>query len=655
MLLAVFWSLAPDLALGEEPILMPGKKTLYQKVITHPGAARYSTPGGQSQGPLVPFSVLYLYGRKMVNGRLWINCAGNTTGEDKFWVPHDLTSEWKQSLVLVLAHRATREPILFFKNKEDLVSIASNPNIANTMDQLAKKFQDYKEAGQDPPENFPVGAMEPPEEEGAVPHDKFYLIPILSHDFTFETVKFLEVASINPAISPEGDDPEEGDSRPSPPEDRVTNAIAFVIDTTISMGPYIEECRELTRRIYDRVMDSGQGANVAIGVVAFRSSVLATPGIEYTTKIISPLLTAMDRDELEDALDEVEEAKVSTHAYAEDSLAGLNTAIEQLDWNPYRGRIIFLLTDAGPLKLDDPFNSTPATPDTIYEKAKVKNIKIVPIHIKAPAGSNNHNEAERAYRAMAFGEDDDSTYSDILAANPTMGAENFDEVASEIILRMEEELFEVPAEKRGAPPEKLTPQKKKAANIGAILGHSIKLDYLGARNKAKVPHMEKSWIYDLDLGKLDQTDPHRVRTVEVAVLLSKNQLSALARQLKIILAKAEENMTSQSMDFFRNILSASAQISRDPGQFSLTPETTLAELGGLGEFLEDLPYKSRIMGLTESQWYNMSPGEQDAFVRAIKARLQAYDEYDKDVDLWAKFDKKNDGEWLYRVPLTMMP
>jgi serine/threonine-protein kinase PpkA len=365
----------------------------------------------------------------------------------------------------------------------------------------------------------------------------------------------------------------------------------------------------------------------------------------------------MDRYEFEDALAQVREATVSTHAFAEDSLAGLNTAIDKLDWEPYHGRVIFLLTDAGPLPTEDPFNSIPATPETIFEKAKAKNIKIVPIHIKSPSGKHNHMLAERAYKSLSFEGGGRSNYFDIEAPSGQAGAEVFWAASDQIFRSMEAQIFSQPrGSYRQAPKnERQSPIEQRAADLGAVLGNSIRLDYLGARNKARSPRVVRSWIPDQDLSNLDSSEPRRIRTVDVAVLLTKNQLSALARQLNIIVTNAEKVMTEQSDDFFRNILAASAQISRDPGRFSLTPQTRLGDLGGLAEFLDDLPYKSKIMGMTEADWYNMSPGEQDSFVRAIKARLNAYDDYDRDVDNWAKFDPRNDGEWLYRVPLNMLP
>ena len=39
-------------------------------------------------------------------------------------------------------------------------------------------------------------------------------------------------------------------------------------------------------------------------------------------------------------------------------MAGLKTAVEGLNWKPFQSRLIFLITDAGAIRNDDPYSST---------------------------------------------------------------------------------------------------------------------------------------------------------------------------------------------------------------------------------------------------------------------------------------------------------
>ena len=215
-------------------------------------------------------------------------------------------------------------------------------------------------------------------------------MPIFQTVELFEGVKFLEVASIDP-----GSWELSGNSE-------LRTAVVFVIDTTISMKPYIERTREAVRRIYDAIESSGLSDKVAFGLVAFRSSIEKTPGLEYVSKVVSDLKDGRQRAAFEAALAETREAEVSTHSFNEDAFAGLKTAVEELNWKPYQSRLIFLITDAGAIRNDDPYSSTGMNEPEIADIAAAKGIKIFVLHIKTPLGKRvkNHPYAEAQYKAL---------------------------------------------------------------------------------------------------------------------------------------------------------------------------------------------------------------------------------------------------------------
>jgi serine/threonine-protein kinase PpkA len=417
------------------------------------------------------------------------------------------------------------------------------------------------------------------------------------------------------------------------------------------MGPYIEQCRELAGEIYDRVIAKGLENNVALGVVAFRSSVIARPKVEYTSKVVAPLLTATDRKAFDLALSQEKEAKASTHSFSEDSLAGLNTAIMDMDWEPYQGRIILLITDAAPLPIDDPFNSVPGDPAYIADKARRKNIKIVTLHLKTPDGkkSNDHELAEEAYKALSFQSDGGVAYLGIEAAASTSGTQNFAQSTESLVSGMDDILFG-----NQDSSVELPKSENLAASLGSVLGYSIKLDFLGDVNQTKAPSLVRAWIPDKDLANLDSSRPKRVPTTQVAVLLTKVQLSNLTTFLQAVLKSTEKALDTQSGDIFDEILMASSRFAVDP-KLKINQDTRLADIGGMmGEMLSSLPYKSQIMSLTKQDWYNMGPIDQDRLIRRIAAILKSYDDYDRDTKNWVSFDHTN-GEQLYRVPLDRLP
>jgi serine/threonine-protein kinase PpkA len=321
-----------------------------------------------------------------------------------------------------------------------------------------------------------------------------------------------------------------------------------------------------------------------------------------------------------------------------------------MDWGPYQGRVIILITDAGPLPIDDEFNTIPGDPSYIADKAARKNIKIVTLHLKTPDGKNNHLSAEQAYKELSFHGEGQAAYLDIKTSGDPAGIQKFSQSTNNLVSGLDNILFNDIS--RG--PD-LPKTNDSAADLGALLGYSIKLDYLGVLNKTTSPSVVKAWIADKDLAGLDSQNPRYIPTTEISVLLTKNQLSFLKQFLTTVLYETESDSNTQSRDLFENILLASSQFAKDP-DLKITPSTKIADIGTkVNDFLSGLPYKSMVMTLTKEDWYNMGPIEQDKFIRRIKSILSSYNSYDSDLSNWAKYSGANDQDWLYKVPLSRLP
>ena len=644
-LLAVVW-VNTAASQNCKPLLLPGKKTLFQRVITNPGANVYVSAGKKAaivHASVKPFTIYYVYERRQVEGAEWVKVGPSASCEISGWVEGSLVSEWRQSLSLVFTERVGRKPVMFFKDLDALEKVAGSPSPADEAAKLATQFTKITEDQMDPPEDFPIIAMEPPQE--AVSRQRFYLMPIFQTVELFEGVKFLEAASIDP-----GSWELTGNSE-------LRTAVVFVIDTTISMKPYIERTREAVRRIYDAIESSGLSDKVAFGLVAFRSSIEKTPGVEYVSKVVSDLKDGRQRAAFEAALADTREAEVSTHSFNEDAFAGLKTAVEELNWKPYQSRLIFLITDAGAIRNDDPYSTTGMNETEIADIAAAKGIKIFVLHIKTPLGKRvkNHSYAEAQHKVLS-GQTDPSIgdlYVPVDATNTAEGVRTFGQLVEGVAVQMVElvratsagQRLQLPGQSLSESQDIVTEAKRKAA----ILGYSMQLEYLGRRGEVQAPQLVTSWVSDMDLAQPD------IPSFTVTVLLTKNQLSDLYQRLKIILNQAQRTKRTGARDFFQGILSAAAQISRDPTQFSQKPQQNLGELGLLGEFLDDLPYRSSIMRLTEEDWYRMSVGQQQALVDNLKSKIKRYQQYHDDVDNWISFGATDPGDMIYRVPLSMMP
>lgn len=139
------------------------------------------------------------------------------------------------------------------------------------------------------------------------------------------------------------------------------------------------------------------------------------------------------------------------------------------------------------------------------------------------------------------------------------------------------------------------------------------------------------------------------------VLLTKNQLSDLQAALREIVTVGIATETSRSQ-FFDQLRSAVAALSRDPTQVGKPQASTLQELGLLGEYLEDLPYRSRVLALDEAIWNRWSIGEQVAFIDDLTARIRLYQRFHDDVDNWIALDGgASPGDAIYPVPLSALP
>ena len=474
------------------PLLQQGKKTLFQRVVSHPGAALLAEPkadGAVVRKSVVPFTVMYVYDRK--DAYLQV---GASTAQPEGWMEAAKATDWNQSLTLLFTPRTGRDPVLFFKTETGLNELCAAPDMEKRLDALEAQAASLRQSNQPAPETMPILASEPADAQGAVSEKRFYLMPILDMKDPFDGVKFLRVASIDPGNG------KNKDGKNGPPK----TGIALVIDTTISMKPYIDQSLNVVRQIYDKIEKDHMTDNVGFAVVAFRSSTKATPGLEYTTEVVSDFATAKDRKSLEEKLSKVQEAKVSSHDFNEDSLAGVYKAVEGLNWGDYSSRLILLITDAGPLKSGDKFASVAMGPSEVNDFARQKGIWITALHLKSPGGNANHAYAEQSYRALSKLSGNRSNYLVVSAPTPAKGAEQFAAITKTLATGMLDMVKNTAEGKIMTKPKDEKPQtasaEDQAANLAATLGYAMQLEYLGKARENAAPSVVNSWIADMDLN-----------------------------------------------------------------------------------------------------------------------------------------------------------
>jgi serine/threonine-protein kinase PpkA len=76
----------------------------------------------------------------------------------------------------------------------------------------------------------------------------------------------------------------------------------------------------------------------------------------------------------------------------------------------------------------------------------------------------------------------------------------------------------------------------------------------------------------------------------------------------------------------------------------------------VGEYLEDLPYRSEVMALDERTWQQMGGGRQRELIDGIKSKLVYYERVHNDPALWtAPYEGAPPGEHLFAIPLSRLP
>jgi hypothetical protein len=182
-----------------------------------------------------------------------------------------------------------------------------------------------------------------------------------------------------------------------------------------------------------------------------------------------------------------------------------------------------------------------------------------------------------------------------------------------------------------------------------LIGHAMRLAYLGKTTGTTAPEVFHAWISDRDLVR------QNIPTTDVRVLLTKAQLSDLSDVVKQILDAANEGMISPT-DMFNRLRSVAAAMGADPSTLKQEKGTKLAELGLMSEYLEDLPYQSAVLTLDEDTWTSWDALSQEKFIRDLSTKLRHYERYNADADRWVSLAEGADArDDVYPVPLEMMP
>lgn len=636
---------------ADKPLLQAGKKTLFQRVLTTPGCHLSPTAGAPAGAEQPAFSRFYVYERSQAGNAEWLKVGPDSFGKTLGWLPAACTVEWRMQLTLAFTNPANRDRLLFFKERKTLEGILDAPDPVSNIAPLRAKLKQ----GQAAPG---VLAQEP--EYFIDLQKQFYLLPVLSGEEVMTEAGFrtriLDVASVSKADAQAANAPANaaaqgaaGAASSASQLKEFSAAVVFVIDSTISMDPYIERTREAIRKVYAQIAKENLGRQVKFGLVAFRSSTQAVPGLEYLTKLYADPNTVKDGDDFLAKVADLKQAKVSSKAFDEDAYAGVMQAIDTIDWKPFGARYVVLITDAGALDGDDKLSSTGLSAEQVRIEAANPGVALYTLHLKTPAGAKDHARAEAQYQALStYAGTQTSLYYPVDAGDVEAYGRKVDALASAITGQVKAAYMGDEAI-GSALNAKATPEEQKLVDDAALIGHAMRLAYLGEQQGTQAPPVFQAWIADRDPIK------QNVPTTDVRVLLTKAQLSDLSEVLKQILDAANEGLISPS-DMFERLRNVAATMGTDPNQLKANGNAKVADLGVLGEYLDDLPYHSEVLNLDEETWKSWDGLAQEKFIRTLATKLRHYQRYNADVDRWVSLAEGSDArDYVYPVPLEMMP
>lgn len=670
---------------SREPLLMEGKTTLYQRVLTTPSCKLHAKADASDAGKeIAPLSQYYVYSDTGAT----VEVGADTTGKIAGFLDKSCTVPWKMQLALHFTNSANRNRALIFEQEAGLDNIIDSDDGAQ---QYKKLYETASQGGQ----AEGVISIEP--DKYVDPSKNFYLLPILnSVESIYPDGNFVykhEIASVTAKDSKSSTDTaakaKGGDAAANAASAQATtkanaaaskasnsddpyvvafkSAIVFVIDSSISMRPYIERTKQAINSIYKSIESNNLNDSVHFGIVSFRADTKSTPGLEYTAKMYLKPGEAVDAKTFNEKVATLDQAKVSSSQFDEDAYAGINMALQDINWNNYGGRYIVLITDAGAIDAGDKQSSTGMDANSLRLEAQHYGAAVYTMHLLTNSGAKNHKKAKDQYEILSFNQIlNKPLYYPVNAGDVKAFGSMVDTLSSSLTAQVKRAVMgQMSAGSSLAASDKLkadadkhkdandiakkptNDQEKALVNDSDKLGLAMQLAYLGRVTGAKSPDFLQGWMYDRDV------ENHNTAVCTPVVLVNRNQLSDLYTLVNGVLESGIAGQLS-SDDMFSQLKALAAQMGRDPNQ--LSKSKSIGEMGIMGELLDDLPYKSMIANLSPEDWYNLGSQEQERIVRALENSLNYIQHCSGDNDRFIKLNVDADtSDEVYPIPLDALP
>ena len=639
LLMVLLVSFAGLLHAASKPLLMEGKKTLYQRVLSVPEARLYQEPNETGASAIViPFSVLYVYEK----GDDWLKVGYDSFGQIAGWVKRDKAIVWNQALTVSFKDPQDIQRVMLFNSKDDLEKLVTSYD--------REGYQALYDAivNDEPPPDSPVIAIQP--EAHLEIRDNFYLVPIKQHEDVYlgnEQARMLEIASV-----PLDDAGDASQLKGMNSGRSYRSGIHFVIDSTQSMGPYIDRTREAVKKVYSAIERQGLTNQVSFGLTAYRDNTGQVPELEYLTRRFVSLEQGTNVEQFLQRVNDLNPSQVSSRDFREDAYAGIKSAIEDSDWDKFDARYVVLITEAGPRESHDSLSSTRLSAQALRQLAYDKGVSIWVLHLRTPSVAANHEQAEELYKQLSYFPGIGDFYYGV-----SLG--QVDEFGNVLEVLANQITQQVLATTNGVPPLPLPEQQGEVQtqlaqlqDRVAKLGNALRMRYIQRESGQPLPSVFDAWMVDRDF-----INPER-SAVDVRVLLTRDQLSDLKNVMQQVLELAEEGVLSPQ-SFIDDLQSLAATVSRDPSSVAGSTSgagANLADMGYMREYIEDLPYTGEVMDLTLESWEEWSAKVQIEFMHRLESKINYYQALHDHTDLWVTpGGGPVNGNSVFPVALDLLP
>ena len=662
-----FTSLAQE---KRKPVVVPGKTFLPLRVLARPFSNLYQAADETSaivEENVPVFQSYYVYTRPDVSVTStdvegWYEVGSDVRGTVLGWMKADDVMEWRQTMCLAYTHPGGRQPVLMFEELDPLRSLLKSPEDART--QTAEDYYQTLESG-DIPADFPVISREPKEFIDIV--EQFYLLPILEHA-PFEIGgmegRLLKVAAAtktergsvtvkeNPEAFSDSASPGAGSSNPEAMFETLKMDVVYVVDMTASMQPYIdltvEAIWDMSRWV---TKDAELKDSIKFGLWGYRDSTEIS-GIEFTTKNFTPELQQVEA--FEKNLAAVKVADVGSQDYAEDVFAGMEKAMRETQWTEGAMHIIVLLGDAPSHEPGHAWNSSGQSANTLRDFANPPDtFYVFGLHIKDDNAQEYWDLAEEQFNTLSRnpGLETPSYWS--VASDDQEGFGKASKAIAEGLVgivnsaKKGEISATTVAEAAEAPPSPPATPEEEVSDKVMKLGYAALVEWIGSETGAKAPRDVTAWITDKDL-----LDPD-IQAMDVRILISKNELDSLKTVLQEIMTAGRRGIIGGE-DFLTALQSIPSVASR--GGEQLKNAQTIAESGLLPEFIQDLPYQSRIMNMSNEIWASWGVDQQEEFLNEIDAKIKLYAAIHDNPQGWIALNQGDDpSEHVHPISLVSLP